>query len=101
MKTTKFYGIVSFLMMAITMISCVEDGDFAVPNIAVQEPNITVNSNIAAIQSALQQEFNSNEELTYTFDVNEDNPTYAEGYVVSSDAAGNFYKKLIVFIIIY
>ncbi len=43
MKTTKFYGIVSFLMMAITMISCVEDGDFAVPNIAVQEPNITVN----------------------------------------------------------
>ena len=96
MKTTKFYGIVSFLMMAITMISCVEDGDFAVPNIAVQEPNITVNSNIAAIQSALQQEFNSNEELTYTFDVNEDNPTYAEGYVVSSDAAGNFYKKLIV-----
>ena len=96
MKTTKFYGIVSFIMMAITMISCVEDGDFAVPNIDVQEPNITVNSNIAAIQSALQQEFNSNEELTYTFDVNEDNPTYAEGYVVSSDAAGNFYKKLIV-----
>ena len=96
MKTTKFYGIVSFLMIAITMISCVEDGDFAVPNITVQEPDVTVNSSIAAIQTALQQEFNSNGEITYTFDVNEDSPTYAEGYVVSSDAAGNFYKKLIV-----
>ena len=96
MKITKFYGIVSLLMITITMISCVEDGDFAVPNITVQEPNITVNSSITAIQTALQQEFNSNGELTVTFDVNENNPTYAEGYVVSSDAAGNFYKKLIV-----
>lgn len=96
MKTTKFYGTVSFLMIALTITSCVEDGDFAVPDITVEEPSITANSSITAIQTALQQQFNSNGDLIYTFDVNENNPTYAEGYVVSSDATGNFYKKLIV-----
>ena len=40
MKTTKFYGIISFLLIAITIISCVEDGEFDVPNITVEEPNI-------------------------------------------------------------
>ena len=32
----------------------------------------------------------------HTFDINENAPTYIEGYVVSSDATGNFYKKLII-----
>ena len=51
---------------------------------------------ITAVKTALQQEFNSNDNLVHTFDVNENAPTYVEGYVVSSDATGNFYKKLII-----
>jgi len=96
MKTTKFYGIISFLLIAITIISCVEDGEFDVPNVTVQEPNIEVNSSITAIKSALQQEYNASGDLIYTFYENESNPTYVEGYVVSTDAAGNFYKKIII-----
>ncbi len=96
MKTTKFYSFLSFLMVAITIISCVEDGDFDVPNIAVQEPAIEVNSSISAVKSALQQEYNSSGDLIYTFYDNDSNPTYIEGYVVSTDATGNFYKKLII-----
>ena len=96
MKTTKFYGILSFLMIAFTITSCVQDGDFAVPNVTVEEPNITPNSSITAIKTALQQEFNASGDLVYTFFENPDNPTYIEGYVVSSDATGNFYKKLII-----
>ncbi len=96
MKTTKFYGFLSFLMIVITTTSCVQDGEFAVPNVSVEEPAIIANSNIAAIKSALQQEYNASDDLVYTFDVNEDAPTYVEGYVVSSDATGNFYKKLII-----
>ena len=96
MKTTKFYGIISFLLIAITIISCVEDGEFDVPNITVEEPNIIANSNISAIKSALQQEYNASGDLIYTFYDNENNPTYVEGYVVSTDAAGNFYKKIII-----
>ena len=96
MKTTKFYGIISFLLIAITIISCVEDGEFDVPNITVEEPNIVANSSISAIKSALQQEYNASGDLIYTFYDNENDATYVEGYVVSTDAAGNFYKKIII-----
>jgi len=96
MKTIKNYGFLSLLTIAITISSCVQDGDFTVPNVTVEEPSIIANSSITAIKTALQQEFNSNDNLVHTFDVNENAPTYVEGYVVSSDATGNFYKKLII-----
>ena len=96
MKTSKFYGFLSFIMIVFATTSCVKDGDFAIPSIYIEEPNIITNSSITAIKTALQQEFNTNENLVYTFNVNENTPTYVEGYVVSSDATGNFYKKLII-----
>lgn len=96
MKTNKIYGFLSFLMIAFTITSCVDDGSFTVPNVTVQEPNITPNSTILAIQTALQQEYNSNGDVVYSFYDNPENPTYVEGYVVSTDATGNFYKKIIV-----
>lgn len=96
MKTNKIYGFLSFIMIAFTISSCVEDGDFTVPDVSVVEPNVTANSTILAIKTALQQEFNSSGDLVYTFFENEENPTIVEGYVVSSDATGNFYKKLMV-----
>lgn len=76
--------------------SCVQDGDFEIPDTSTTEPNIEVNSSILKIKTALQQEFNSNNKVIYTFPIHESNPTYIEGYVVSSDASGNFYKKLII-----
>ena len=96
MKTSKFYGFLSFIMIVFAITSCVKDGNFAIPSISIEEPNIITNSSITAIKTALQQEFNTNENLVYTFDINENAPTYVEGYVVSSDATGNFYKKLII-----
>lgn len=96
MKTNKIYGFLSLIMIALTITSCVQDGDFAVPNITLEEPDITPNSTVLAIKTALQQEYNSNGDVIYTFFENENNPTYVEAYVVSSDATGNFYKKLIV-----
>jgi len=76
--------------------SCVQDGDFEIPDTSITEPNIEVNSSISKIKTALQQEFNSNNKVMYTFPIHENNPTYIEGFVVSSDATGNFYKKLIL-----
>lgn len=95
MKTNKIYGFLSFLLIAISITSCVQDGDFSVPDVSVIEPNITANSTVLAIKTALQQEFNSSGDVVHTFFENE-TPTYVEAYVVSSDATGNFYKKLIV-----
>lgn len=96
MKTNNIYGFLSVLLIAFTITSCVKDGDFNVPNIIVEEPNITANSSVLAIKTALEQEFNSSGNVVYTFYENKENPTYIEAYVVSSDATGNFYKKLIV-----
>lgn len=94
MKTNKIYGFLSFIMIAFAITSCVEDGEFSLPNITVEEPNITANSSITAVKSALKQEFTSNDNIVYTF--REGNNLYLEGYVVSSDATGNFYKKLVI-----
>ena len=58
MKTIKNYGFLSLLTIAITISSCVQDGDFTVPNVSVEEPSIIANSSITAVKTALQQEFN-------------------------------------------
>jgi len=86
-------------MFLFLIFSCVQDGDFEAPNVEVKEPDVTVNSDISAVKSALIQEFLSSGDLTYTFFDDEDAatpPTIIEGYVVSSDAAGNFFKTLII-----
>ncbi len=95
MKTTKFYTVINIFTLFLIVTSCVQDGDFKVPDITVIEPDITATSSVAAVQSALIQEFTNNDKLTYQFRVNPE-PTYFVGYVVSSDKTGGFYKKLIV-----
>lgn len=96
MKTHTLYSFLSFLIIAFIISSCVKDGAFSLPNITIEEPDITPNSSVLAIKTALQQEFISSGKIVYTFFENEGNPTYLEAYVISSDATGNFYKKLIV-----
>ena len=95
MKTLKQYktAIIMFLFIGI---SCVENTDFEVPDITITEPNITANTTLLKVKEALQQEYFSNSKLVFTFPENENNPTYIEAFVVSSDATGNFYKKIIV-----
>jgi len=85
-----------FLSALLFSFSCVPDGTFEIPNTSTTEPNIEVNSSISKIKTALQQEFNSNNKVIYTFPIHENNPTYIQGFVVSSDATGNFYKKIIL-----
>ena len=96
MKTNVTRKIVSILILFVSISSCVQDGNFDLPTLEEIEPNITPNSTISAIKSALKKEFNSSGSLTYTFFEKPSSPTFIEGYVVSSDASGNFYKTLIV-----
>lgn len=84
------------LFALIFTFSCVQDGTFEIPATSTTEPSIEVNTSISKIKTALQQEFNSNNKVIYTFPVHENNPTYIHGFVVSSDATGNFYKKIIL-----
>jgi hypothetical protein len=90
------YKKILLLSTLLFTISCVLDTAFEIPNTSITEPNIEVNSSILKVKTALQQEFNSKNKVIYTFPIHQSSPTYIEGFVVSSDATGNFYKKIIL-----
>lgn len=94
MKTIKKISLL--LLLASALNSCVKDGSFKLPDTSIKEPEITATTSLLKIKAALQQAFISNNKLSYTFPIDEEHPSYAEAYVISSDATGNFYKQLII-----
>lgn len=86
----KKINLIITVLLLIFIVSCVKTDDFDIPKVEIEEINISVNSNILAIKNALDQ---SNKNI-YTF--NADDDSIIEGYVISSDEAGNFYKTLII-----
>ena len=84
MKTIKFLKLIMIAFVTITVASCVDSDEYDVPPTASQvEPDVTVNSSIQAIKSAMDQHFASNNEFKMTYD--DDSTLVLEGYVVSSD----------------
>jgi hypothetical protein len=78
------------LAVLILFFGCLPEDEFNLPlnNSPVLE--VEVNSNIKAVINALKQ----SEEGIYTFGENEE--AVMEGFVISSDEAGNFYKTMII-----
>lgn len=76
--------------------SCIKSTSFEIPDLTITEPSIIANSSLSKVKSALIQEYNANQKTFYTFPIHKNSPTYIETYVISSNATGNFYKKLIV-----
>ncbi len=96
MKRTKFNRFLGVLLIAtIVLSSCVDNLDTSLPPIEINEPNITTNLTVASIQERLIEEFNTNRNSIYTY-TGTQNPGYVTGYVVSSDAKGNFFQTLVV-----
>lgn len=79
-----------FTLILLSTISCVQTDDFDIPKIEIEILNIVSTTSIKALKSALDQ---SGEKM-YTFKGNES--SIIEGFVISSDEAGNFYKTLII-----
>lgn len=89
MKTINKFKLVIFLLTLGVVSSCVQGDDYKIPEAAIQqEPDVTVNSSIQAMMDALAQ----SGEATYTFE----SGLVVEGYVVSNDEAGNFYKSITI-----
>lgn len=95
MKRSKNLRTLVLLGLFLMTISCVKNDEYDVPPISTEDPEIIVNSSIEALKEAWKQNYTANGALIYTFESSE-SEVYLEGYVVSSDLAGNFYKKLIV-----
>jgi len=80
-------------LLTLVVYACVQDGDFDLPNISFEEPNITAEkiTTFRAVKSLYEQAVaGGNATVSIQDDI------YIEGYVVSSDRAGNFFEELII-----
>ena len=89
MKTTNYLKVLMVLLFAGVFTACVEDDDFGVPNWVGVDPTtgLTANMTIAEAKNAW-----SGTGVTLF----EGDEKIISGYVVSSDASGNFYKELYI-----
>jgi len=83
-----FYVIIGILCC----ISCVHDDDYSVPKITSEDVEITANFSIAKIN----QFFRGFDPVLISAGPNAQTPLHVEGYVVSSDESGNFFRTLII-----
>ncbi len=108
MKTLKINKLILLLIGLVVFTGCVEDDDFNAPNTSIVEPifeDTDVISQISSVAGELAQAQGFNEEdptldytdenTTYAYIFNENN-LYMEGYVISSDEGGNFFKELLI-----
>lgn len=86
MKTNKW----RYVGLSLLALSCVLEDDFDLPEWVFEEPQIEVNTSIAAVKGM----YNGYEPIL----IGGGNSTamYMEAYVVSSDESGNYYKQLIL-----
>lgn len=91
MKTIQFNKLFLMLFSLAIITSCVKDDDFDTPDFNIEEPNINAEDiiQIAAVAGELAQ----SDESQVTFS---ETGKFMEGYVVSSDEGGNFFKQLIL-----
>jgi len=96
MKTSKILTLLSMFMVMLFISACVNDDDFATPNITVQDPNISTEdiTTFKSVVDRYNQALADGEQIA-TYDI-EDAPIYLEGYVISSDQAGNFFEEIII-----
>ena len=92
----KMLGVLRMVIIILFTASCVNDDEYNTPNIEVNDPNISADkiTTFKAVKSRYEQAVN-NGNSTVIFN-EESDELYIEGYVISSDKAGNFFKELII-----
>ena len=78
------------LIFLVLFFSCIRTDDYDTPGI--EDTEIIFEGDLTSI-SAIKGNYKPATEEIYTFN---NSDTWIEGYVISSDAGGNFYKKLII-----
>jgi hypothetical protein len=89
-KMKNFNKLFAIAVLSVITFSCVEDDDFNLPDTAAID--IEAPANLIDMSSVIGQ-IGQSQTGTVTFDNNEQ---FIEGYVISSDEAGNFFEELII-----
>lgn len=93
MKKIKNFKILSFLFfLGMIATSCVQDDDYNVPEIIVDEPNVNVNTTITSVKAM----YNGSNPAKIERGDGSTEEMYLEAYVISSDESGNIYKQLFI-----
>ncbi len=87
MKTKNILKIAAAFLFVGMFTACVQDDDYATPNIIGEEPDVTVTNTFKQIKDM----YNNDGEVVIFPD-----GLVISGYVVSDDRTGNFYKTLII-----
>lgn len=90
LKNIKLLSLLFILGMIV--IACVNDDEYDLPEINVEEPNVDVNTNITSVKSI----YRGFEPKIIEAGAGSNRALYLQAYVVSSDETGNFYKSLII-----
>ncbi len=102
MKTNTIIILALAFIMGVSLNSCVEDGDYTVPNDLGEEENLALNSLTESIKSEKKGTFSmlTVSQLKSLFvegQVIEITDSLAvKGYVTSSDRTGNFFKEIFI-----
>lgn len=112
MKLIKIMQVCSVVWVLFTIVSCVQDDDFAIPDLQAIDPVldgslITIEALKNSYDQAVLVQINalgidSNDadaiaqlRRNYSLDLSETNQ-YIEGYVISSDEGGNWFEEIII-----
>jgi hypothetical protein len=98
MKTNKIIALTFSLAVMLFITACVEDDDFSTPDLTVAPVDVsslgeytTFSNVVARYDTAI-----ANGDLVGVFSVEDDDPLYIEGYVISDDTKGNYYQEIII-----
>jgi len=88
MKTKNIFKIVAVFLFVGIFTACVQDDDYSIPVVGEVEPNVTVTTTFALVNAMYTGSI-------VTFN-DQGSDLVIEGYVISSDRTGNFYKSIFI-----
>lgn len=95
MKANKIFSLIAVLTMGLVITSCVQDDEFAIPNgTTAVDPGLTANATFQNMVARYLQAVGDGEDIAVI--ATDEAEIIIEGYVVSSDQAGNFFEELVI-----
>tara|TARA_R110002012_G_scaffold305194_1_gene509219 strand:- start:1118 stop:2530 length:1413 start_codon:yes stop_codon:yes gene_type:complete len=98
MKTNKFLALGFGLVAMLFINSCVEDDDFATPDLTINPVDVEALGQFTSFSGVVAR-YNdavADGEQVGVFSVENEAPLYTVGYVISDDGEGNFFEEIVL-----
>lgn len=89
------YKLLIGILTIVSLVACVQDDDYSVPDTTIKEPNIPLSS-ITTFKAIVERYEQAVLGGNATVLIRDEQDLYIEGYVINSDKGGNFFEELII-----